>query len=106
MSREEFDEVFVGKHCKFRSEHGTLDIHSSSSTLGVWLYSPDQRNSPVGMCIHDNNPPYLFVYPDMKYSLEPFAISKAGVQIPGKDGKVVIVSFEKLAEAAESLLSA
>lgn len=109
MSREEFDEVFVRKHCKFRNEFGSLAIHSSKTAIGVWLARDGEQDTPVGMCFdtrsgHGN--PYLFVYPDRKHSKLPFAISKVGVQIPGKDGKVVIVSFEKLAEAAESLLSA
>ena len=49
MSREEFDEVFVRKHYKFRNEFGSLQftVRRQLSAYG----SPETgKDTPVGMC--------------------------------------------------------
>ncbi len=105
---EKFDEVQVEKHFKMKSGSGSIEMHCSESVTGIWLNSAGRGPKVIGIVAQKGRDPYVCVYTDGKEL--PFAISAAGVQVPGvgpKD-KPTILSFDELsilAQKAKQFLS-
>lgn len=105
VDRMEVEQLVVDRHVKMRSELGGIDIHSSSTALGVWLAPAGSRNGvgTVGLFIQ-NGVANLTVYPNYSKN-RPFSISANGLQVVKRDGTVRIMPLERLADLVDKLMT-
>ncbi len=110
----EFDEATVqqlnvGRHFKMSNGGNSLVIHSSASSVGMWLSGRFSRPGiqQIGMYA-DERLAYFMVWPDEKYwdhgvkNKLPFAISTQGVQVPHPDGDVTRLTLKDIADIAKA----
>lgn len=105
MSKIEVEELVVDRHVKMSSALGRIDVHASDNTLGIWI-SPKDSKAPCGQfgVFIDHGRVCLGLYPDYPTKNVPFAISTAGLQVVKRDGTVIVMPLEKLAELVESVM--
>jgi hypothetical protein len=103
------EQLQIGKHAKIRNDAGSIAVHASKDTLGVWLDSNVSGPTHGTICVvaRSGQMPYVAVWPKKDYRKSgnalPFALSAEGLQVPHPDGTNTILPLEKLAALVKQL---
>ena len=104
--RAEVEELVVDRHFKMKSPLGSINVHSSSSALGMWI-SPANRigvAGQVGLFVQ-NGTANIAVWTKNSKTI-PFAISENGLQVVTSSGQARIIPLDRIADMLVNLADA
>lgn len=108
---EEFDhlkveQLVVGKHVKVSSSFGSIEVHASGKTLGMWVSRGGKFDGQIGIVVEQGKGPYISIWPTNDSGVKttfPFAVSGHGLQVP-TSGNPVILSWGDVARLVTQVL--